>query len=122
MILPVPSQIARTQGSDAVIYYQVDQQTIAEYPRGGAATSPTYRYFWASSGLQTLLALIIRRVRHQIGRTNNDPIPLLYTNSSICRIFLVYWRFVIVLADPRTCSAHLGYTNSIDLTFLGNGN
>ncbi len=48
MILSVPSQIARTQGSDAVIYYQVDQQTIADYPRGGAAASPTYRYFWAS--------------------------------------------------------------------------
>ncbi len=41
-------RVARTQGSDAVIYYQVDQQTIADYPRGGAATSPTYRYFWAS--------------------------------------------------------------------------
>ncbi len=41
-------RVARTQGSDAVVYYQVDQQTIADYPRGGAATSPTYRYFWAS--------------------------------------------------------------------------
>ncbi len=41
-------RVARTQGSDAVIYYQVVQQTIADYPRGGAATSPTYRYFWAS--------------------------------------------------------------------------
>ncbi len=41
-------RVARTQGSDAVIYYQVDQQTIADYPRCGAAASPTYRYFWAS--------------------------------------------------------------------------
>ncbi len=41
-------RVARTQGADAVVYFQVDQQTICDYPRGGAAASPTYRYFWGS--------------------------------------------------------------------------
>lgn len=41
-------RVARTQGTDAVVFYQIDQQTVADYPQGGAAASPTYRYFWAS--------------------------------------------------------------------------
>ncbi len=41
-------RVARTQGANAVVYFQVDQQTICDYPRGGAAASPTYRYFWGS--------------------------------------------------------------------------
>ncbi len=41
-------RVARTQGASAVVYFQVDQQTICDYPRGGAAASPTYRYYWGS--------------------------------------------------------------------------
>ena len=41
-------RVARTQGSTAVVYFQADQQTIADYPRGGSASTPTYRYVFAS--------------------------------------------------------------------------
>ncbi len=41
-------RVARTEGSNAVVYFQADQQTIADYPRGGAASTATYRYVFAS--------------------------------------------------------------------------
>ncbi len=41
-------RVARTQGSSAVVYFQADQQTIADYPRGGAASAATYRYVYGS--------------------------------------------------------------------------
>jgi RHS repeat-associated protein len=41
-------RVARTQGSTAVVYFQADQQTIADYPRGGAASTATYRYVFGS--------------------------------------------------------------------------
>ena len=41
-------RVARTEGSTAVVYFQADQQTIANYPRGGAASAATYRYVFAS--------------------------------------------------------------------------
>lgn len=41
-------RVARTEGSAAVVYFQADQQTIADYPRGGAASTATYRYVFAS--------------------------------------------------------------------------
>ncbi len=41
-------RVARTQGSTAVVCFQADQQTIADYPRGGSASTATYRYVFAS--------------------------------------------------------------------------
>ena len=41
-------QIGRTQGSTAVVYVQADQQKIADYPRGGAASTASYRYVFGS--------------------------------------------------------------------------
>ncbi|MCY2985682.1 MAG: RHS repeat-associated core domain-containing protein [Planctomycetota bacterium] len=41
-------RVARTQGSTALVYFQADQQTIADYPRGGAASTATYRYVFGS--------------------------------------------------------------------------
>ena len=41
-------RVARTQGSTAVVYLQADQQTIADYPRGGSASTATYRYVFGS--------------------------------------------------------------------------
>ncbi len=41
-------RVARTEGSNAEVYFQADQQTIADYPRGGAASTATYRYVFAS--------------------------------------------------------------------------
>ena len=41
-------RVARTEGSTAVVYFQADQQTIADYPRGGSASTATYRYVFAS--------------------------------------------------------------------------
>ena len=41
-------RVARTQGSSAVVYFQADQQTIADYPRGGAASTATHRYVYGS--------------------------------------------------------------------------
>jgi hypothetical protein len=32
----------------SVVYVQMDQQTIADYSVGGAASTPTYRYVYAS--------------------------------------------------------------------------
>jgi RHS repeat-associated protein len=45
--LPPPaSSLCQTGGS--VVFVQMDQQTIADYPVGGAATTPTFRYVYAS--------------------------------------------------------------------------
>jgi len=41
-------RVARTGSGSAVVYVQMDQQTIADYPVGGAASTPTYRYVYAS--------------------------------------------------------------------------
>ena len=41
-------RVSRTEGSTAVVYFQADQQTIADYPRGGSASTATYRYVFAS--------------------------------------------------------------------------
>ena len=41
-------RVARTEGFNAVVYFQADQQTIADYPRGGAASTATYRYVFGS--------------------------------------------------------------------------
>ena len=41
-------RIARTGTGGSVVYVQHDQQTIADYPVGGIATTPTYRYVYAS--------------------------------------------------------------------------
>jgi RHS repeat-associated protein len=43
---PPASSLCQTGGS--VVYVQMDQQTIADYPVGGAATTPTFRYVYAS--------------------------------------------------------------------------
>lgn len=43
---PPASSLSLTGGS--VVYVQMDQQTIADYPVGGAATTPTFRYVYAS--------------------------------------------------------------------------
>jgi RHS repeat-associated protein len=39
---------ARSGTGGSVVYVQMDQQTIADYPVGGAATTPTFRYVYAS--------------------------------------------------------------------------
>jgi RHS repeat-associated protein len=41
-------RVARSGTGGSVVYVQMDQQTIADYPVGGAATTPTFRYFYAS--------------------------------------------------------------------------
>jgi RHS repeat-associated protein len=41
-------RVARTGTGGSVVYVQHDQQTIADYPVGGVATTPTYRYVYAS--------------------------------------------------------------------------
>jgi RHS repeat-associated protein len=41
-------RVARTGTGGSVVYVQMDQQTIADYPVGGAATTPTFRYVYAS--------------------------------------------------------------------------
>jgi RHS repeat-associated protein len=41
-------RVARSGTSGSVVYVQMDQQTIADYPVGGAATTPTFRYVYAS--------------------------------------------------------------------------
>jgi RHS repeat-associated protein len=43
---PPASSLSLTGGS--VVYVQMDQQTIADYPVGGSATTPTFRYVYAS--------------------------------------------------------------------------
>jgi RHS repeat-associated protein len=43
---PPASSLCQTGGSE--VYVQMDQQTIADYPVGGAATTPTFRYVYAS--------------------------------------------------------------------------
>ena len=40
------SRLSLTEGS--VVFVQMDQQTIADYPVGGAASTPKYRYVYAS--------------------------------------------------------------------------
>jgi RHS repeat-associated protein len=41
-------RVARTGTGGSVVFVQMDQQTIADYPVGGAASTPTYRYVYAS--------------------------------------------------------------------------
>jgi RHS repeat-associated protein len=41
-------RVARTGTGGSVVYVQMDQQTIADYPVGGAATTPTFRYVYGS--------------------------------------------------------------------------
>ena len=41
-------RVARSGTGGSVVYEQMDQQTIADYPVGGAATTPTFRYVYAS--------------------------------------------------------------------------
>ncbi|MFN9435753.1 MAG: RHS repeat domain-containing protein [Planctomycetota bacterium] len=43
---PPASSLSLTEGS--VVFVQMDQQTIADYPVGGAATTQTFRYVYAS--------------------------------------------------------------------------
>ena len=51
ILTPQASQltpVARTGTGGSVVYVQHDQQTIADYPVGGVASTPTYRYVYAS--------------------------------------------------------------------------
>jgi RHS repeat-associated protein len=41
-------RVARGGTGGAAVFVQMDQQTIADYPVGGAASTPTYRYVYAS--------------------------------------------------------------------------
>ena len=41
-------RVARTGTGGSFVFVQMDQQTIADYPVGGAASTPTYRYVYAS--------------------------------------------------------------------------
>jgi len=41
-------RVARTGTGGSYVFVQMDQQTIADYPVGGAASTPTYRYVYAS--------------------------------------------------------------------------
>jgi RHS repeat-associated protein len=41
-------RVARTGTGGSVVYVQYDQQTIADYPVGGVASTPTNRYVYAS--------------------------------------------------------------------------
>jgi RHS repeat-associated protein len=41
-------RVARSGTGGSVVYVQMEQQTIADYPVGGAATTPTFRYVYAS--------------------------------------------------------------------------
>ena len=41
-------RVGRTTASTTTIYFQDGQQTLADYASGAAATSPTYKYLWAS--------------------------------------------------------------------------
>jgi RHS repeat-associated protein len=41
-------RVARSGTGGSVVFVQMDQQTIADYPVGGAATTPTFRYVYAS--------------------------------------------------------------------------
>jgi YD repeat-containing protein len=41
-------RVARTGTGGSVVYVQMDQQTIAGYPDGGAASTPANRYVYAS--------------------------------------------------------------------------
>ncbi|MFN7731626.1 MAG: RHS repeat-associated core domain-containing protein [Pirellula sp.] len=41
-------RVARTGTGGSTVYLQMDQQTIADYPVGGTASTPTYRYVYAS--------------------------------------------------------------------------
>ena len=40
-------RVARTVTGSSAVYVQMDQQTIADYPVGSAASTPTYRYVYA---------------------------------------------------------------------------
>jgi hypothetical protein len=41
-------RVARTGTRGSVAYVQMDQQTISDYPVGGVASTPKYRYVYAS--------------------------------------------------------------------------
>ncbi|MFN9604087.1 MAG: RHS repeat-associated core domain-containing protein, partial [Planctomycetota bacterium] len=41
-------RVARSGTGGSVVFVQMDQQTIADYPVGGAATTPTFRYVYGS--------------------------------------------------------------------------
>jgi RHS repeat-associated protein len=41
-------RVARSGTGGSVVFVQMEQQTIADYPVGGAATTPTFRYVYAS--------------------------------------------------------------------------
>ena len=41
-------RVARSGTGGSVVFVQMDQHTIADYPVGGAATTPTFRYVYAS--------------------------------------------------------------------------
>jgi len=41
-------RVARSGTGGSLVFVQMDQQTIADYPVGGAATTPTFRYVYAS--------------------------------------------------------------------------
>ncbi len=41
-------RVARTASSATTVYFQSGQQTIADYPAGTVASSPTYTYVYAS--------------------------------------------------------------------------
>jgi len=42
-------RVVRTGTGGSVVYVQMDQQTIAGYPDGGAASTPANRYVYASN-------------------------------------------------------------------------
>jgi YD repeat-containing protein len=44
-------RVARSGTGGSVVYVQMDQQTIADYPVGGAATTPTFRRYRRNVGL-----------------------------------------------------------------------
>ncbi|MBU6239865.1 MAG: hypothetical protein KGQ51_18770 [Planctomycetes bacterium] len=41
-------RVARSGTGGSVVFVHMDQHTIADYPVGGAATTPTFRYVYAS--------------------------------------------------------------------------
>src|SRR6056297_1175347 len=48
-------RIGRNDGTDDVVYFQNGQQTLADYPAGTAASSPTYTYVYGSYIDETVL-------------------------------------------------------------------
>jgi YD repeat-containing protein len=56
-------RVARTGTGGSEVYAQMDQQTIADSPVGGAATTPTFRYVYAS-----FFVLLLVKLRHEYER------------------------------------------------------